>query len=190
MAEEKLDIEHEDAERFYTDIRCGILHSGETKNFSCLSIGQDNPITPNGRGAIKVDVKLMADRLRSYYSDYCAELRDGKDHSLRVKFIRKMDSITKKWENHQNLESLWNAIRAQQGRAIVDSSQKVFFIESSHNKWVQLNNRINVLKSDISDAVNFWDDKDAINVYDQWKYIVPLFEACREEADKFIIRAG
>lgn len=181
------------ADRFYSDIRCGIIHSGETKKFSCLSIDQENIITPKRGGSnspIKVDVKLLADKLRDYYEKYCTALQEGKDSSLRVKFIRKMDSITKKWENHQKLNSLWSAIRAQQGRILRDSSQNVFSIVSSNNKTLKLDNEDTVHRNDISEAVYFWNDKHAINIESNWKYMVPLFEACRAEADQFIVRAG
>ena len=66
------------AERFYKDIRCGILHSAQTYNGSRLSCDQREIIIPIKRGynaPISVSVIGFSNRLERYFEDYCVRLR-------------------------------------------------------------------------------------------------------------------
>lgn len=81
------------ADLFYTDIRCGILHSAQTKGCSMLACEGGN-VTEyinhrNGVG-IRVDVKQFSEKLEDYFFDqYLARLAHG-DVSIREAFINKM----------------------------------------------------------------------------------------------------
>ncbi len=66
------------AERFYKDIRCGILHSAQTYNGSRLSCDQSEIIIPIKSGydvPISVSVIGFSNRLERYFEDYCYRLR-------------------------------------------------------------------------------------------------------------------
>lgn len=182
------------AKHFYEDIRCGILHSGETKNGSCLTIEQHPFITSRGdgadEGAIKVDVILLEKKLWSYFIRYCMDLAACTDITLRSNFKKKMDSITRKWAESPKFTTLWNAICAKKGKELRISSEETLTINDYNDIFIQFNDTNIVRKVDVCEAVCFWNDVESINAREGWEYIVPLFEACHEEADKFIIRAG
>lgn len=80
------------AEYFYTDIRCGILHSAQTKNGSQLTIGKDYVIEVFENDKIKVDINNFTRILREYYSYYIRQLEYG-DIIKRKKFIKQMRKI-------------------------------------------------------------------------------------------------
>lgn len=84
----------EKADRFYTDIRCGILHSAQTKNGSRLSTEQISTvqhISTDPGSPIGVDVYKMELRLTTYFNEYCERVRfDNTTQSNFVKKIRKM----------------------------------------------------------------------------------------------------
>lgn len=86
------------ADKFYSYIRCGILHSGETKGQAILTS------TLIGTGLINnvlsVSVEDVYKSLKEYYYEYLSELKDFSqtEHSneraeLRKNFIKKMDLI-------------------------------------------------------------------------------------------------
>ncbi|WP_394886327.1 hypothetical protein [Clostridium butyricum] len=81
---------------FYTDIRCGILHSAETKNGSQLTFNKTYVIKEIGLNTIKVNVEQMTNILNEYYLNYIERLRDANENRLRISFLEKMDSICKK----------------------------------------------------------------------------------------------
>ena len=81
------------ADLFYTDIRCGILHSAQTKGCSMLAC-EGGKITQyiykNNEVGIRVDVKQFSKRLEDYFfREYLALLRNG-DITIRKAFIKKM----------------------------------------------------------------------------------------------------
>lgn len=84
----------EKANRFYVDIRCGILHSAQTKNGSKLStnvLHTVQHIDADPSSPIIVDVQKMEDRLLLYFNDYCDRVRcDESTQSNFVKKIRRM----------------------------------------------------------------------------------------------------
>lgn len=79
------------AETFYKDIRCGILHSAETKNGSQLTIEQYDPILMlNKEGAISVDVIRIYEALEEYFNNYIKKLKDKESSNERKCFLKKM----------------------------------------------------------------------------------------------------
>ena len=69
---------YEKADRFYVDIRCGILHSAQTKNGSSLSTQQVRAvqhIDGCSTSPIRVDVQKMENRLLQYFNEYCERVR-------------------------------------------------------------------------------------------------------------------
>ena len=81
------------AEKFYCDIRCGILHSAETGHGSQLAVGKDYVVclSPN-REYVSVDVVNMADRLKEYVDDYCDRLI-AYNSTTRSNFKKKMNYL-------------------------------------------------------------------------------------------------
>lgn len=77
------------AESFYTDIRCGILHSAQTKNESRLSDREGFAVTFEG-GTLVVSVKGVSSLLKTYFDNYLRKLSDTSEVTLRKNFIKKM----------------------------------------------------------------------------------------------------
>jgi len=81
------------ADLFYSDIRCGILHSAQTKGCSMLAC-EGGPILDYiysaGRIGIRVDVNQLSEVLEDYfYNDYLQRLIN-RDEATRTAFINKM----------------------------------------------------------------------------------------------------
>ena len=185
----KLRFSQTEATRFYEDIRCGILHSAETKKNSCLTIEQAKPVMMVN-DSIKVDVEKIKRLLHNYFRRYQNELKREANVSLRVNFIKKMDSIMKKWENSPRFTNLWEAICSQRGHSLEVSAGEFVSIKYADERLVQFDNDEEVMKTDVCEAVCFWNDVDSINSKEGWKYIVPLLDSCRELSDTFIVKAG
>lgn len=86
----------EKADRFYVDIRCGILHSAQTKNGSRLSEEQSCIIQllgENDDSPISVDVKKMGQRLNRYFNEYCDRVRT--DDTTQDNFVKKLKMMFK-----------------------------------------------------------------------------------------------
>ena len=76
---------------FYEDIRCGILHSAQTKNRSKLTFEQENAVElPEDHNIIVVDVMKLTNAILNYYDRYIRDLRDEENLDLRVNFLNKM----------------------------------------------------------------------------------------------------
>jgi hypothetical protein len=81
------------AEKFYKQFRCGILHQTESGGESKVwSVG---PMLIVNGNAITVNRNRFHDCLKSEFQSYLAELRDPKNSSLRKKFRKKMDFISR-----------------------------------------------------------------------------------------------
>ncbi len=84
------------AELFYEEIRCGILHSAQTKGSSLLTCDGATPVSyhkKNGKLGIKVDVGMFSDVLKQYfYRNYIRRLKDGNVRT-RESFINKMEFV-------------------------------------------------------------------------------------------------
>lgn len=86
----------EKANRFYVDIRCGILHSAQTTNGSHLTVdGTDivTTISNDINSPISVNVVAFGTRLEAYFNEYCNRVRIEKTtQSNFVKKLKKMFS--------------------------------------------------------------------------------------------------
>lgn len=81
------------AEKFYCDIRCGILHSAETGNGSQLTVDKDYVVClSTNRKYVSVDVVNMAARLKKYIDDYCNRLMVN-NRTTKSNFKKKMNYL-------------------------------------------------------------------------------------------------
>lgn len=80
-------------EKFYTDIRCGILHSAQTKNGSQLTFDKPYVVKMFGHNQISIDVEGFTKKLVDYYELYLDQLRNPENILLRLAFINKMSLI-------------------------------------------------------------------------------------------------
>lgn len=80
------------AERFYSDIRCGILHSAQTQNESRLSDCTDKATKLDGTTLI-VSVSRVTQILKIYFDGYTNKLLDENEFDLRNNFIKKMKYV-------------------------------------------------------------------------------------------------
>lgn len=83
------------AKSFYTNIRCGILHSAQTKNESRLSDREDVVVTFEGN-ILVVSVKGVSSLLKAYFEHYLQKLSDPNEVILRNNFINKMKFVCRK----------------------------------------------------------------------------------------------
>lgn len=80
------------ANKFYSLIRCGILHQAQTKKQSALVYGK--PFVVNWTdGFLRVSVDSFVYMMEQYFSEYCRDLRNPLNVSIRTNFITKMDFI-------------------------------------------------------------------------------------------------
>ena len=104
---------------FYSDIRCGILHSAETKNGSFLipkkTIKTIDVKTEKGKTTIGVSIPKMLNDLKLYFHKYCNELLDSQNTKCRENFIKKMNSLTTKHGNTK-LHTIPRSSRGQHTR--------------------------------------------------------------------------
>ena len=158
---ECLNYEEVEACRFYNDIRCGLLHSAETKNGSYL-VPEPNKairIVDNGsmHGVVSVSVKGLYDELKFYFDTYCELLEQGSDKMCRVAFMSKMNSIVAKPDLYAKDTRLWDAIYANRRRLIKSDGLPSFSYECDN-----LSKSLDVIKDDGYDTVfiPFTDIKD------------------------------
>lgn len=83
------------AESFYTDIRCGILHSAQTKNESRLSDREGFVVTFEGCTLV-VSVKGVSSLLKTYFENYLQKLSNASEVILRRNFIKKMTFVCRR----------------------------------------------------------------------------------------------
>jgi len=85
------------AERFYRQIRCGILHQAEIRGSSKILIDKTIPLvtyTLDQKGLL-VNRKVFHDQLMREFQAYIDDLQDPANNELRAKFVRKMKQICK-----------------------------------------------------------------------------------------------
>lgn len=83
-----------EAEQFYDDFRCGILHQAEIMGNTLLwSIGMLKG--KNGDGVSYINRTLFHESLKNEIATYADELRNIENQKLREKFIVKMNYIAR-----------------------------------------------------------------------------------------------
>ena len=82
--------------RFYVDIRCGLLHQAEAKEMWLVRRGQKAMLQelPAGNGYI-IDVPRFHAAVRESLEDYCLDIVDPSCGDLRTKLWKKMDHISR-----------------------------------------------------------------------------------------------
>lgn len=83
------------AEDFYSNIRCGILHSAQTKAESRLTDRDGFVVTVENKVLI-VSVAGVTNLVKNYFNSYANRLLDSKEQELRKKFIKKMTFVCRK----------------------------------------------------------------------------------------------
>ena len=83
---------YEKAKRFYENIRCGILHSAQTKGNSRLS-DRDDFVVKIENDALIVSVPGVSNILKSSFDGYLQKLLDNSESELRSNFIKKMKFV-------------------------------------------------------------------------------------------------
>jgi hypothetical protein len=84
------------AKKFYGDIRCGILHSAQTKNGSQLTINKEYVVKfiDSSRGrSISVDVAGISRIIRDYFYEYVEKIKDCSNEDERYNFLQKMKCL-------------------------------------------------------------------------------------------------
>ena len=83
------------AEDFYSYIRCGILHSAQTKAESRLS-DREGFVVAVEDGVLVISVKGFTDLVKKHFNNYSSMLLDGSDSILRKNFVKKMKFVCRK----------------------------------------------------------------------------------------------
>ena len=83
------------AEDFYTHIRCGILHSAQTKAESRLSDREGFVIAVENNVLI-VSVAGLSNLVKNHFNSYVNRLLDPNETELRKNFIKKMTFVCRK----------------------------------------------------------------------------------------------
>jgi len=83
------------AEKFYHQIRCGILHQAEVKENSKVLIRKDTPLIKytDDRKGLVINRRLFHQQLVQEFEDCVARLREPSNQELRKGFKTKMDYI-------------------------------------------------------------------------------------------------
>ena len=213
---DSLKVKESLANRFYTDIRCGLLHSAETKNGSYLvldsiengSVDEDAfvALIDEGRGKVLVvSVRKMFNKLKSYFDGYwhkLLELDNVEYTGLRANFIAKMDFITMKMDNVNKSFELWNAIGRNAGKRLIakgDRSRNRFFTYEKDYEQVALIIKRPLMIEDI--VIPFADIKEMAicgNINDANRrrtstnqikysaYILSILESCPDEVRDYV----
>lgn len=84
------------ANRFYSDIRCGILHQAQSKPHSALTFNNTRAIEFNN-SFLMVSVDGFVEEMNNYFLTYRIQLQDINNTFLRINFIKKMNFICNRW---------------------------------------------------------------------------------------------
>ena len=80
------------ATRFYSDIRCGILHQAQSKPESALTFNKLTAIEFRN-SFLMVSVDRFVEEMDTYFHNYCQDLQNPSNTLLRHNFIQKMNYI-------------------------------------------------------------------------------------------------
>ncbi len=83
------------AEDFYTHIRCGILHSAQTKAESRLS-DREGFVVAVENNVLIVSVAGVTNLVKNHFNSYAGRLLDSNEIELRKNFIKKMKFVCRK----------------------------------------------------------------------------------------------
>ena len=181
---------HETADAFYTNIRCGILHSAETAGKSSLILDRDYPVFLQGNGVLMVNPKNTCNLICQYFEKYCNELSDPANKTLRTSFINKMDHIAKKNYGADAINSILYSFCTHEGEHIRYDNNSYYIFKSYTNresikiyKILENENEKNVKiwinPNDVQTALYYWPNVQAIKLLDNGNYILPLFNLCK-----------
>lgn len=185
------DMDKQSAEHFYTDIRCGILHSGQTYNGSCLTVDTGYLYRKLSNETLIVDVCQVYDVLKRYYKGYCSRLMNHKNFSLRRDFIAKMDDITKRFDGCSEMDDLLYNIRAHENDFMYTQKGKVFTYHIVRDGTaLRTNKGVYVSINDILDALNYWPDENSIKSFINGNVILSILTHFRDIADAFAQKRG
>lgn len=184
------------ANRFYGEIRCGILHSAQTKNNACLTYNRGYIARIQGNDVLMVDVVGMYCAISDYFIRYCDDLGNPRNEVLRRNFINKMDDITNKWEGTNIIDKIWFAICEKENREIalpngISFSFRVdgdtLRIPNTHGLR-EIRNRVNITKGEIERALYYWPNTTSIKMLKNGHYIYSILCLCSDGADDIITR--
>lgn len=88
------DFDEFKANLFYKDIRCGILHSAQTKHGSQLTYDKDYVVEVFDGDKLRVDIRNFSRVMRNYFVNYIHQLEIG-DFSKRESFVKQMNKISR-----------------------------------------------------------------------------------------------
>ncbi len=188
-----------EANRFYVDIRCGLLHSAETKNGSFLDpvhyenaraiksfrIGENNNI----KTILIVNVPSLYNKLINYFNEYCEELMDCNNTECRENFIRKMDNIAMKFDMLNGDYDLWAAICKNSKTPFVDNAGNRFsyhIVEREQVLVVASNldkGKIRIPFADIKDFL-YTHKSNGYCIKNYW-LIEIILNACRDKVEEY-----
>ena len=176
-----------EANVFYRDIRCGILHSAETKNGSYLipetnSNSKTIEILNNGLPIdnISVNVKAMFEELEKYFKNYCKELLDSKNTECRKGFLAKMNALTTKHDFSKSEKELWKAICKKQ-----DKSRTYQYTVDEEKQTLTIMNPYDTIS--FSDIKNFicCTNQEIQNSFPRSEYIKQILQLCIKEVKEY-----
>lgn len=78
---------------FYSNIRCGILHSAQTKKGSQLTTRNQYIVRRIDNNRISVDVIGISNIINDYFERYVENIRNRENIELRNNFLKKMNFI-------------------------------------------------------------------------------------------------
>lgn len=87
----KADFSKKDAERFYDDIRCGLLHEAATKGDAKIKALGEGALLEKSADGFVINRDALLTALEEYIRRYQEELLA--DASLRINFLRKIDEL-------------------------------------------------------------------------------------------------
>lgn len=78
---------------FYSQVRCGLFHSGMTQHKVIISKTYDNPIDFSETDAIKINPKMFLRAVRWDFNDYIFRLRNPRNTDDRERFNRMFSNL-------------------------------------------------------------------------------------------------
>ena len=193
---EQLGFNGYDAGRFYEEIRCGLLHSAETKNGSYFKLNSRKMIGYGERHVLFVDINRVTESVYNYFQNYCEDLRCQNNEqisdvtTLRANFIKKMDDITRKFEGHEIMDRIWFAICSYNEEDFKLSKNRTYklYAPKDNSNYIELqwyNEIISIKKDEVVRAIPFWPSKNAMCTLKNGEHIFMLLQKCKSLLKEF-----